>query len=209
VSEELLAYELGYRAQPTDAFSWDLALFFNDYSRLRTTVAQPIVFDPGPPAFFLPLQIENGMHGETYGAELSANYQLTDCWRIYGAYTFLQMQLHAPTARSAELAELQSPQNQVYLWSSWDVGCHWEFDLIGRYVDRLEGFAAGAADTPVSSYIELDARLAYRPNCCWELAVVGQNLLDSHHLEFGSNPLVGRPLVEVQRGVYATATATW
>ena len=33
-AEDLLAYEAGYRAQETDAFSWDLAVFYNDYGNL-------------------------------------------------------------------------------------------------------------------------------------------------------------------------------
>ena len=36
MSEELLAYELGYRAQPVERFSWDLALFYNVYEELRS-----------------------------------------------------------------------------------------------------------------------------------------------------------------------------
>ena len=37
-AENLIAYELGYRAQPEKNFSWDLALFCNDYSNLIGTV---------------------------------------------------------------------------------------------------------------------------------------------------------------------------
>ncbi|MBC2694706.1 MAG: TonB-dependent receptor [Desulfobacteraceae bacterium] len=35
-SEELIAYELGYRVQPMDRFSLDIVAFFNDYDNLRT-----------------------------------------------------------------------------------------------------------------------------------------------------------------------------
>lgn len=35
-SEELIAYELGYRAQPSERFSWDVALFYNVYENLRS-----------------------------------------------------------------------------------------------------------------------------------------------------------------------------
>jgi iron complex outermembrane receptor protein len=204
-SEDLLAYELGYRAQPSDAFSFDLALFFNDYNDLRVLVPT------GPPvAPFVPLQNQNRMTGETYGAELSANYKMSECWRLYGAYTFLQMQLHADDSLPADVRhgaigegqERQSPQNQVYAQSSWDLACDWQLDLIGRYVDSLSGFAVRDADVAVDSYIQMDVRLGWKPRPNVELSVVGQNLLDSNHLEFGSNPLVGRPLVEAQRGVY-------
>jgi iron complex outermembrane receptor protein len=203
-SEDLLAYELGYRAQPTDAFSWDVAVFFHDYNDLRVTAPGGVA--PG----FLALQFQNRMVGETYGVELASNYKLSDCWRLYAAYTFLDMELHADDdladafkhGPDAEGREGQSPQNQIYLQSSWDLPCHMELDLIGRFVDHLQGFAVGAADVPVDSYIELDIRLGWRPCTNVQVAVVGQNLLDSHHLEFGTNSLVGRPAVQVDRGVY-------
>src|SRR5438445_131785 len=65
VSEELLAYELGYRVRPIDQLSFSLAAFYNDYSNLRS-------LEPGPPII-----IGNGLKGETYGAELAGNYQMT------------------------------------------------------------------------------------------------------------------------------------
>ena len=107
-----------------------------------------------------------------------------------------------PTTERA--IEGQSPQNQVYLQSSWDLTKEWEFDLMGRYVDSLSNFPS-AAPRRVPSYISMDARLGWRPNKNWELSVVGQNLLDSHHLEFGGNQFLSAPLIELQRGVYAMA----
>lgn len=45
----------------------------------------------------------------------------------------------------------------------------------------------------------VDLRLAWRPVPSIELAVVGQNLLQPHHKEWGGG-------VEIRRGVYAEAT---
>ena len=42
-----------------------------------------------------------------------------------------------------------------------------------------------------------------------ELAIVGENLLDSQHPEFGTSPLVRSPLVEVERSLYGKVTFTW
>ena len=200
VSEDLLAFELGYRAQPLDEFYWDLALFFNKYTDLRVSVPGTPFAGP-PPATILPLIRDNGMHGETYGAELAATWELTECWQLYGQYTFLQMQLHRDPGigAAAEGDEGRSPHNQVYLRSSWDLAWQWELDLIGRYVDELPTLN-------VPSYIETDVRLAWHPNRRLEVAVVGQNLLDSHHLEFGTGTLIQNVNVEAERGVYAMAT---
>ena len=208
-AEDLMAYELGYRAQPTDEFSFDTALFYNVYNNLivfRGATPSPV---PGPPGTLIfPANTVNGMSAETYGVELSANWKLSDTWRLQGHYSFLQMLVHSDPGigKSGERAlEGNSPQNQVYLQSSWDLSKTVEFDLMGRFVEQLSGFPS-AQPNKVPSYISMDARLGWRPNAAWELALVGQNLLDSHHLEFGGNQFLSAPLIELQRGVYAMAT---
>ena len=73
---------------------------------------------------------------------------------------------------------------------------------MARYVERISGFANPVPNVP--SYISLDARLAWKPREDLEVAVIGQNLLDNHHPEFG-----GSPSVEIRRGVYGTVTYRW
>jgi iron complex outermembrane receptor protein len=74
-----------------------------------------------------------------------------------------------------------------------------EFDLMGRCVDNLAGF-----NPVVQSYFSLDARLGWKPSQGLEVTVVGQNLLDPHHLEYNASPRVQIPL-----GVYGTVTYRW
>lgn len=214
-SEEVVAYELGYRAQATQALSVDLALFYNVYDNLRVLVPQPTTSAGLPPGqFFLPLQWQNGMDAETYGVEIGTTWQVTDGWRLYGAYTFLEMQLHRRPGldSSAEAAEGQSPAQQVYLQSSWDLpGRQMEVDLTGRFVDQLSGFNLSNPNDPsapnrIPAYFSLDARWAWRPRKDLEISLVGQNLLDSHHPEFGTSSVVRSPVVEIQRAVYGKVT---
>ena len=219
-AEEVWSYELGYRVQATEAFSADATLFYNVHNGRQATRSNPALASTVQGLPLAAAQFFNGLDAETYGAELAANWRITDWWRLYGAYSLLKMNLHAdpslPLAsqRSSGLEgrEGQSPQQQVYVQSSWNLPRDVEFDLIGRYVDRLHGFnpsgIAGVSDT-VKDYFSLDARLAWRPGRNWELAVVGQNLLDNHHPEFGTNPFIRSPLVEIRRGMYATVTFTW
>lgn len=59
----------------------------------------------------------------------------------------------------------------------------------------------------VPSYITMDLRLAWRPKKEWELAVVGQNLLQDHHFEFaGTSRGMQSEVTAVPRGVYGTIT---
>ncbi|MCI0684852.1 MAG: TonB-dependent receptor [Gemmataceae bacterium] len=206
-AEDLIAYELGYRAQPTTAFSWDLALFTNIYRHLITPrPGAALVPGPVPGTFVQPLPRENGVHGEGYGAELAVTYQVAEWWRVYAQYTYLHLFLHraAGLPESAEFFETVSPHNQVYVQSSFDLGCRTDLDIIGRYVENLPGF------TPeVRSYLTMDVRLAWRPRPNLEIAVVGQNLLDSRHLEHGTSQILTNTLVEIPRGVYGMITWRW
>ena len=196
LSESVIAYELGYRAQATDKLSFDAALFYNRYDRLIVTQTGSPVVDPATGALILPLNRTNNQTADNFGVELAATWKITDKWRLQGQYTFLQMNLHPSLS-----VERQSPQNQFYLRSSWDLPGNVQFDIIGRYVDNLAGFTPG-----IPGYVTMDARLAWRPRERLEIAIVGQNLLDNHHPELGTSPLVRSPLVEVERSIYGQVT---
>ncbi|MGO9111784.1 MAG: TonB-dependent receptor plug domain-containing protein [Thermoguttaceae bacterium] len=199
ISETLLAYELGYRVQATDRISWDLALFYNHYDSLVTYSAGPII----PPGF-IPSQGNNEGAGDTYGFEWSYQWQISNRWKLRGYYAFLEMQLHAAPGAIMEGAGQagSSPQNQISLMSSWDLGSNVEFDMMARYVDAL-------VVSQVPEYIDMDLRLAWRPRKHLELEVVGQNLLSNHVLQFNDQaPSIDLP-TEIPRGVYGKVTWTY
>ena len=89
-------------------------------------------------------------------------------------------------------------QHQFGLQSSMDLPGRVQFDLGLRYVDSLP-------EISIPSYVELDARLAWRPSRNVELSIVGQNLLHGSHLEFKPTT-INIQQTEVQRGVYAKIT---
>ena len=92
LSEELIAYEAGIRGQPTEKFSWDLAVFLNDYDRLIIPVVNTSQAGSGP-IVLIPTPFSNAMRGDTYGFELAANYEVTPAWKARAAYSFLVMDL--------------------------------------------------------------------------------------------------------------------
>ncbi|NQT13831.1 MAG: TonB-dependent receptor [Planctomycetes bacterium] len=201
-AEDLLAYEAGIRVQPTDAFYWDLAVFFNTYDDLIAVapgMPVPGTTPVGWPALFVPGQGANLMDAETYGVELAASYELNPCWRVHGAYTLLRMALRTdpgiqPLARNGE-----NPRNQFYLALSGDLDHDLQLDLIGRYTDSLPAMG-------VPSYVVMDARVAWHASPNLEMFVVGRNLLDQEHPEFGSDALTGAVGTEVQHEVYGGLT---
>jgi iron complex outermembrane recepter protein len=198
-SEELIAYELGYRVQPDERISFDVALFYNDYDDLRSIELRGL--QPGPPPH-IALVADNRLKGITYGGELAANLQLARWWRLRAAYSYLQMDLKTKNGstdtNSVSEIEGSSPEHQVSLISSIELRDSFSLDLWARYVDRLS--ARG-----IDSYFTVDARLAWRPTRNLELSVVGQNLLDNRHPEFRAG-LVPVQRTEVERSVYGKIT---
>lgn len=189
-SETVIAYELGYRAQLHERLSGSVSLFFNQYDDLRGIGTST------------PFMIDNNLEGETYGAELSATYQLLDWWRWRAGYTLLQEDIRVKPGKTdinAGHSEAIDPQHQFSLTSSIDLPRGFELDSRLRWVDRLNYFAGGVASGSVPSYFELDTRVGWHVTKNIEVSIVGQNLLHNHHPEFGA-PGPGR--TEIERAVY-------
>jgi iron complex outermembrane receptor protein len=188
-SEEELAYELGYRHQQ-GAVLFSLATFYSRYHGLRS-----IEQDSAPAP--RPLVIGNGQDGESYGAELSASYRVSDRWRLRGGYTELRVHIWpnpGSTDTSRGATESQAPDRQLFLHSSWDLPAHLQLDGGFRY-------AGAIVKQQVPAYAELDARLTWQPSAALDLSIVGQNLLHEWHAEFGT-PTARRG---IERGVYGMA----
>ena len=189
-AEELLAYEAGYRIQPLDNLSLDMAAFYNNYDRLETTEPGTPSIVPSPPLFYiiLPATLFNGMKGETYGGTLTANWKPVPGWRLELQYSYLDIQLHhIPASRdtAGENIEGQSPENQVSLHSYVDLPHNLSLYTGLRYVDKLPSLG-------VNSYLALDISLLWQPLANVEFSLSGRNLADRNHLEYGGSNLVER-----------------
>ena len=183
-SEDVIAYETGYRVRLTHALSFDVAAFYNPsvYSHLLSA-------EPATP--FLnttteninitaPLIAANLMSGTTYGAEFLTEWKPTSAIKFQGSYTFLRMDVHRDPGSldttSPDPAG-ESPRHQFYVRSSLDLSKTLKPDVTLRYVDSLTGL-----DVP--SYYSLDASLGWTPTSHLELSITAQNLTDDQHLEF-------------------------
>ncbi|MEP6664608.1 MAG: TonB-dependent receptor, partial [Verrucomicrobiota bacterium] len=187
-SEEVLAYEIGYRAQLHRNVLGSLSTFYNVYDDLRTV--NPVT-----------RQIENGAEGETYGFETELTYQVLESWRLKAGYTLLQEHFRVKSGRSDlnnGLAEKSDPQQQVSLRSYLDLPGRLELDTSLRWIDTLRSVNNGAA-TRIPDYVSLNVRLGWRATDNLEFSVVGQNLVDRHHPEFNLSR-------EIERSVYGKVT---
>lgn len=192
-SETLIAYEVGYRTQLGDKVSGSISTYYNDYSKIRSTT-------PSVP-FGFPIYLQNNLEGETYGVEVSADYQALDWWRLHAGYDFIKEHIHVSPGEvdfTHGLNETADPQNQVSFRSSMDLPQNMELDTGLRWVDTLTVNNGPTAGT-IPSYFELDARLAWHPAKDLEISVVGQNLLHDQHPEYG---FPSATQVQIERSVY-------
>ena len=195
VSEDLLAFELGYRAQPTEKFSWDVAGFYNDYNDMS---APGLIVGYPPQLAFGTLQ-----DGAIFGIEWTANYQVTDRWRLYGSYSFLNVNIITADGSIAR-NEHADPVHQANLWLAGELREDVQLDVMLRYVDAI--FVTGVA---IPSYVEMDIRLGWQASDSLELAIIGRNLLDDHHPEFLGEVFTGDIGTEIERSLYGIATWTY
>lgn len=203
-SENLDAYELGYRFQPNRRLSLDIAAFYNDYHHLRSLEPGAPFFEtsPPPPHLVIPQTFDNGQRGSTYGTEGSAEFKVTKFWALQAGYAWFVPSLRLePSSRAvADVAAVQneSPRNQFQFRSALSLPRHFEFDTGAYRVGRL---ATGA----VPAYTRLDVRLGWRVAERMELSVAGQNLLDARHVEF-SGSTQEFETTQIKRSVYGSLT---
>ena len=205
-SEDLLAYELGYRVQATSNLSFDIATFYNNYSNLRS--AEPgapfVEGSPAPTNIVVPFVAENKMSGGTYGVELFADWKVLPVWRVTGSYSYLQMNIHKNANSNDPTPDNpngSSPRHQWYVRSSADLPRHFDLDTTLRFVDHLPSLN-------LPSYYSVDAHLGWRPVRNLELSIGGQNLLDHQHLEFLPDFVNTAPTL-VKRSIFGSITVTF
>jgi iron complex outermembrane receptor protein len=191
MSEDVIAYEVGYRVQPCDWLSLDLAAFYNDYRHLRSIEAINA----------LNYIQDNKVKGQTYGVEIASTIKLADWWKLYTSHSFLTVQLQTESD-SADTSTVRTSGNdpvyQAMLRSSMDLLRDVQLNVDLRYVSKL-------TSQNVPGYFSADVRLSWKITPHLEMSVVGQNLFDSQHPEFGTS--VNRS--EIQRGVFAELTYRW
>ncbi|MFZ3209423.1 MAG: TonB-dependent receptor [Geobacteraceae bacterium] len=197
-AEDLLAYELGYRVRATESFSVDTALFYNNYERLVSlrSGTPTVNFTAVPPFVDVPLTLGNSAKAHSYGAELSADLKAADWWRFQAAYTYLRVIMDSQVENASPHG--QDPQNQFTIRSSMDIGKDIELDLWLKYVDKL-------ASINVGSYVNMDARLSWKPWPRLEVELVGQNLLNNRTAEFKPE-IIFTKATEAPRSVYGKLT---
>jgi iron complex outermembrane recepter protein len=186
ISENLDAFETGYRTQLRPNVALDLSTFYNRYGALQTLEpgAPFLELDPSPPHLNVPLIFANDMHGESHGIEVAVNWKVADRWTLSPGYAFERIHLQtnpgSQDTGSVSDAEGGSPHVRAQLRSSLSLPRRLEWNTSVYFVGQLP--AQG-----VPSYTRLDTGLTWRATEQVSVTLVGQNLLKDHHLEANSS----------------------
>lgn len=190
-SEKLIAYESGLRWRASPKLLVELAGFYNDYSDLSSFEGAGIAGRFG-----------NRFDGRGLGGELNASWNPVTSLQLTAFYSYLDLDLKRKKgsidATTERTVEGNSPTNQAGLRLNWQPSATTNVGSQLRYVD-------GLAAQQVPGYAELDARVGWWLQPDVELALVGQNLLQRSHAEFG--PPTTR--LEIERAVLAELRWSW
>ena len=177
----MTAFELGYRIKPVERLSFDVATFYNLYDRLITSVPGTPFFAGTPvPHIVVPLTFENNQDAQTYGAEISSEWRVTDNWRWVASYTLLQENL------SPQPTYDDNPENQFQIRSYLNLPHNVELNGAIYYVDSIKASVL-STDIAIPAYVRVDFGVTWRPVKSLELGIFGENLTDDRHLEINSH----------------------
>jgi len=199
ISENLYAYEIGYRVMPREDLSFDITAYYNYYSDLASLSngTPSLRFDPVMGAYvYAPLVLGNLNNGETHGVEFASTWEATKFLKFNGSYTIYESHLNI-TGASLVTTQGTSPNQSFNLRSYVDLPHNVQWDTMLYRVDSLP-------EIPVPAYTRLDTRIGYSPIKGLDLSLIGQNLLNSEHQEYSQ--FIYQSPEEIGRAVLAKAT---
>lgn len=200
-SENLTAYELGWRGVIKPQLTADATIYYYDYKDGASVSPDVPDFSHIAAGYILQNAYSTNFSNiNTYGGEISIDWQVMNSWKFRGSYSYFQshfsLSANAPAGTINEFKN-SYPSYQTMLWSQHQLSTNINLDINLRHISKID-------TTPkVDAYTALDARIAWNFNPHLELAVVGRNLLHDHHTEFSSD-FLSAP-TEVPRELFVTA----
>ncbi len=203
-SEDLLAFELGYRFLPDSKLFMDLALFYNFYDNLNSFEPETpfLETDPSPSHLVIPVRFRNGLEGETFGVEGAVKWIPASWWELNLGFNLLEMDLRPKASsldNSTSNTEDNTPSFQWNFRSYIDLPNNLELDSAIYHIGRV-------GNLRVPAYVRWDVRLGWKPKNNIELSLGILNINDSSHPEFTEGQIALRSNSEIPRSIYGKLT---
>ena len=181
-TETFVDAEAGYRLDFKTA-SIDVTGYVGRYGHLRTDeLAPPVVQFVPSPQILAVTRFGNNLEATTRGIEVVGRWAPAAAWHLDGSYTAFRMTPHLAAASLDPRAageEGSAPRSQWQLRSGWSIAPRTTLSLALFHVGPIEQIA-------VAAYTRADVNAEWRITPRISAMVVGQNLLDAAHPEFGS-----------------------
>lgn len=199
-SEQVTGYEIGYRRMMAQRLLVNLAGYWNQYSRLQSFSAPAISTTGG--YTYIKYLYTNQISGSASGFEIGTEAQIEAWWRLNTNYSYLNSDFAANGATSnisstgsVQTYDESSPKHTVTAQSLFDLPGGIQFDQMYRFVSALPA-------QEVRAYQTMDSHLQKTLGRGFAVELVGQNLFQNSHAEWGTgNP--GQQPLGIYRAGYA------
>ncbi|MDY7096920.1 MAG: TonB-dependent receptor [Pseudomonadota bacterium] len=185
-SENLTAFEAGFRADLGAGWNVDVAAYYNKYSELvePTPVGFAPNLFPGTPfpfSFTQTSEFQSRGKAETWGFEAVLKGEVVSGWDAQLSYSNFNFDNEIdPLTGSPFLGFLPlngSPEHQASVENTFKISDSILLNTELRYVDHL-------LDGKVPSYVDGDVRLRYEAPNGLEVSLIGENLFEDRRIEF-------------------------
>ncbi len=180
-SEELMTYEIGHRYTPSDNFSLDTALFYNDYKKLRSTTASMTDLSTISAGYITQINnFTNNNAGNSYGAELSAQWLLNKNLKFKFNYSYFQGDFSRNLTQNT-----YAPDHIASLNADWSINRDVDVNVTWRYTSEATALSPFSfRNNTIDSHQGLDLGVNWRPINNMTLSLFGKNLLNGAHVEY-------------------------
>lgn len=180
-SEELMTYEIGHRYTPSDNFSLDTALFYNDYTGLRSVTAGTPDLSTIPSGYITQKNnFSNNGAGNSYGVEISAQWLLDKNLKFKVNYAYFQGDFNESLTQNT-----YAPDHIFSFNADWSVNRDVDVNATWRYTAEVIALAPFSfTNKSIDSHQGLDLGVSWRPVADVTLSLFGKNLLNGGHVEY-------------------------
>lgn len=186
-SEDLTAFELGYRMQDSTTLFYDVSVFYNEYENLVTFETTDFLFlgDTIIPTRF---EFGNLISATSFGLEASVTWWPKEWWQVRSNYSFVEVSTQRDALSNDvffdRVYEGGSPRHQLSVSSNTDLNNHWSLNTTLFYVDDLKNSSLSTESGQIPDYIDINIGVRWQWSEQLELAVFAQHILNNRRAEF-------------------------